>query len=441
MATVLCVWEQGGNLGHLSNLRQPIEIALELGHRVVLAARELHRVPEALAGLRIELLPAPFKQNVQPADQSAFLSFTHILARQCFSTVAELESYLRAWLCIFDLVKPDLVLYDHSPTALVASHGRSFKKVALGSGFYNPPGPAPGAPFAPFSTTTLTPEVLTRLAADEAQVLGMVNQARVQLALAPLAALADLYHQLDVRLFLTWPELDHFGARPGQRYLGNQTLATHQLAKWPGVSGPKVFGYLQNMPSLEALLRDLRASGVRALLWVSDLPPKLRQAYSSERLQFLDQLVDMNSVGAQADWAISHSNHSTVGTLMMAGLPQLLIPRHQEQLLMARRLVAQGCALLAYQDQPGFAKEINAFLTNPALRTNAATLAHTCRQRGDPDAKGYIRAALQTLLPAAGTDKLPLEKTFTEMAQEQANKSEDWSDLEGLSADGLDRLT
>ena len=398
MATVLCVWEQGGNLGHLSNLRQPIEIALQLGHRVVLAARELHRVPEALAGLRIELLPAPFKQNVQPADQSAFLSFTHILARQCFSSVAELEMYLRAWLCIFDLVKPDLVLYDHSPTALVASHGRPFKKVSVGSGFYNPPAPGPGAPFAPFSTTALTPEVLTRLAADESQVLGMINQARTHLALAPLAALADLYQQLDERLFLTWPELDHFGVRPGQRYLGNQALATHQAAKWPAGTGPKVFGYLQNMPSLEALLRDLRASGVCALLWVNDLPPKLRQAYNSERLQFLSHLVDLNSVAAQADWAISHGNHSTASTLMLAGLPQLLIPRHQEQLLMTRRLVEQGSALLAYQDQPGYAKEINALLTNPALRTNAATLAHTCRQRGDPDAKGYIRAALTDLL-------------------------------------------
>jgi hypothetical protein len=240
--------------------------------------------------------------------------------------------------------------------------------------------------------------VLTRLATDEAQVLGMVNQARANLTLAPLTALADLYQQLDERLFLTWPELDHFGVRPGQRYLGNQALAIHQAAVWPTGSGPKVFGYLQNMPSLEALLSDLRANGVCALLWVSDLPPKLRQAYSSERLQFLSQLVDLRTVAAQADWAISHGNHSTVSTLMLAGLPQLLIPRQQEQLLLARRLVAQGSALLAYQDQSGYAKEINALLTNPALRTNAAALAQSCRQRGDPDAKGYIRAALKDLL-------------------------------------------
>ena len=87
-----------------------------------------------------------------------------------------------------------------------------------------------------------------------------------------------------------------------------------------------------------------------------------------------------------------------LSTLMLAGLPQLLIPRQQEQLLLARRLVAQGSALLAYQDQPGYAKEINALLTNPALRTNAVALARNCRQRGDPDAKGYIRAAVISIL-------------------------------------------
>ena len=398
MANVLCVWEQGANLGHLSNLRLSIEIALQLGHRVVLAARELHRVPEALSGLSVELLPAPFKQNVRPADQSAFLSFTHLLARQCFSGAVELEMYLRAWGAIFDLVKPDLVLYEHSPTALIASHGRSFRKVTVGSGFMSPPSPAPGMPFAPFSTTVLTPDVLVRLKTDEEQLLAVINQARSMLAMAPLARLADIYDQVDDRFFMTWPETDHFGARPGQRYLGPTALAAKPAAVWPAPSGPRVFGYLQNMPALELLLRDLRAAGVCALLWINDLSPSLRQAYTSQRMKFLDQLVDLKSVADQADWAISHGNHSTLSTLMVAGLPQLLIPRHQEQLLVARRLVDQGCALIAYQDQAGFAREISAMLSNPALRANARAVAQRCRQRGDPEALAYVRSSLESLL-------------------------------------------
>ena len=321
MATVLCVWEQGGNLGHLSHLRRPIEAALQLGHRVVLAARELHRVPEVLAGLHIELLPAPFKQHVQPADQSAFLSFTHILAQQCFSSVAELEMYLRAWQAIFDLVQPDLVFYEHSPTALIASHGRRFKKVLVGSGFAIPPLPEPGAPFAPFSTTPDTGPVRAGLLADDALVLALVNQALARLGLSPLPDLAHMYRLADADFMLTWPALDHFGERPGQRYLGAEPLARHPAAVWPDGPGPRVFGYLQAMPSLDALLRCLRSAGVCALLFVRGLPQDLRQKYSGDNLRFLDGLVDLASVAAQADWVVNHANHNTVAVFMQAGLP------------------------------------------------------------------------------------------------------------------------
>jgi hypothetical protein len=398
MATVLCVWEQGGNLGHLSNLRQPIEMALQLGHRVVLAARELHRVPEVLAGLAIELLPAPFKQHVQPADQSAFLSLTHILARQCFSSVPELEMYLRAWQSIFDLVRPDLVLYEHSPTALIASQGRRFKKVLVGTGFAIPPLPKPGAPFAPFSTTPDSELVRTGLLADDAVVLELVNQALARLGLAPLPDLAQLYRQADTSFMLSWPDLDHFGARPAQRYLGVAPLSQQPPAVWPSGPGPKVFAYLQAMPSLDALLRCLRAAGVCSLLLVRGLPPHLRQRYSGDQFRFLDALVDLASVATQADWVINHANHSTMAVFAQVGLPQLLIPQQQEQLLLALRLVAQGGAVLAYQDQPGFGKETRQMLTDPSLRLKARALAQSCLGTDPLHSTAIIRSTLQALL-------------------------------------------
>jgi hypothetical protein len=398
MATVLCAWEQGGNLGHLSNLRNPIEMALQLGHRVLLAARELHRVPEVLGGLPIELLPAPFKQYVQPADKSAFLSMTHVLARQCFSGVDELEMYLRAWQTLFDLVQPDLVMYEHSPTALIASHGRPFKKVLVGSGFAIPPLPEPGEPFAPFSTTSGSAPVRARLLADDALVLTVVNQALGRLGRGPLPDLAQIYRQADASLLLSWPELDHFGARPGQRYLGAVPLGHQPPAVWPDVSGPKVFGYLQAMPSIEALLRCLREAGVCALLLVRGLPLELKLKYSSERLRFLDGLVDLASVAAQADGVIHHANHSSLIVFTEAGLPQLLIPRQQEQLLLALRLAAHGGAVLAYQDQPGFDQETQQLLTDPKMRAQARALAQSC-QRPDPAQNtAFMQNTLRALL-------------------------------------------
>ena len=187
---LLCVWEQGANLGHLSNLRLPIEVALELGYEVLVAARELNRVPEVLGGLAVTYLQAPFKQNVVAADHRAFQSYTHLILRQCFSTPVELEMLARAWRGLFDLVRPDVVLFEHAPTALVASHDYCFKKVLVGSGFMVPPVEEGHAgPFLPFMTTPRSADVMAALQADDALLLALINTALARMGAPQLPSL------------------------------------------------------------------------------------------------------------------------------------------------------------------------------------------------------------------------------------------------------------
>ena len=402
MARILCVWELGSNLGHLSHLRLPIEIALQLGHQVFLAARQLPRAREVFGDMPITYLQAPFKQNSKAADQSAFPSFTHLMARQCFEGVDELEMYLRAWRALYDLVRPDLVLYEHSPTALIASRSFGFKKVLVGSGFLIPP--VSGAsrnieePFAPFMTTPQTPEIWAALCADDAVLLRVINLALARLNVEGLAAVQDIYAQAHAQFFMTLPALDHFGERPGVRYLGIESLKVRATPVWPAAGGPKVFGYLQPMPSLEKLLQDLIAADACELLYVTHLPPGLKAAYTRDNLHFIDHLVDLSQVARQAAAVINHGNHSTVATFLRAGLPQLVIPRHQEQLFLGLRLANQGCAVLAYQDQAGFSNEIQALISDPQLKRRAGLLSVQCPSLEALDAAGFIRKLFQSLL-------------------------------------------
>ena len=399
MPRILCVWELGSDLGHLSHLRLPIEVALQLGHEVYLAARQLDRVATVLTGMPVKYLQAPFKQSVAIADQSAFPSYTHLMVRQCFSGADELEMYLRAWRSLFDLVRPGIVLFEHSPTALIAAHAYGFKKVLVGSGFSIPPQPLePFAPFAPFVTTSQTTEVLDGLRRDDSVVLKVINMALSSLEAPFLEALSDVYAQADEQFLMTLPLLDHFGERPGQRYLGIEPPRPQQIPQWPPGDGPKVFGYLHAIPSLEKLLQDLQAAGVCALLHVRRLPPGLKNAYTSDHLHFTDQLLDLSSVAEQAAWVINHGNHSTVASFVRTGIPQLVIPMHQEHLFAALRLVAEGCSVMAYQDQPSFAKEISALLSNPQIGQRALQIQAQCPSLESLDAAGFIKHAFQTLL-------------------------------------------
>ncbi len=400
MARILFVWEQGSNLGHLSHLRLPMELAVHSGHDVYLAARELHRAPQVLGGLPITFLQAPFKQNVAVADHSAFLGYTHLIARQCFSSAQELDMFTRAWRGLFDLVQPELVVFEHSPTALIASRGYAFKKVLVGNGFTVPPvgGQAVFDPFLPFVTTARTESVMEGLRADDAQLLAVVNAVLLHLQSSPFARLSDIYTQADAQWLMSWPQLDHFGARPGQRYLGIAPLLQCAEPQWPEGPGPKVFGYLQNMPSMERLLQNLQQEQVCALLYARDLPHRLKADYTGAHIRFADELVDLAQVAAQASWVINHANVSTVAAFMLAGIPQLVIPRHQEQLFVSLRMVQHGGAVMAFQDQPGYADEIAALLRNPMLLRKAQWLQASCAATVMSDPSEAIRQDFMKLL-------------------------------------------
>jgi UDP:flavonoid glycosyltransferase YjiC (YdhE family) len=197
---------------------------------------------------------------------------------------------------------------------------------------------------------------------------------------------------------MTWPQLDHFGPREGMYYLGVEAPRPQAPPVWPPGGGPKVFAYLQPIAALERLLQDLLAANVCALLVVRDLPEQVKQAYTCDQLHFSDQLVDLAQVAREADWVVNHANHNTVATFMFAGVPQLTIPLHQEQLFAVLRLAAQGCALLAFQDQNSFVNEITQLNTNSQIREKAARLAAQCAGAGFPDVAAFMRGTFQALL-------------------------------------------
>lgn len=374
MARLLFVWEQGGQLGHLNRLKLPMEVALQMGHEVFLAARELRNVQSVMGDLPIKVLQAPFKQNIGNATADQFLSFTHLIARHCFSDASELDALVSAWRSLFDLVQPKAVVFEHSPTALVAALPYGFEKIRIGQGFDLPPEPQkPDSPLAPFPTTQQTPQVLEALRADDAWLLAQINAVLAKRGSPALDHLFDIFAQAQHTLCMTWPALDPFGPR-SMRYLGATSLAVDRAPVWPVGDGAKVFGYLQLFPALEQLLKDLLVANVRALLCVRDAPQALVQAYSKGSVQIITQMVDMQRVAAEADWVISHANHSTTATVALAGVPQMLIPRHQEQLFTALRLARQGSAVVVFQDQTGFSNAITAMQTLPALKVQAGLL-------------------------------------------------------------------
>ena len=330
MAVILCTWEFGSNLGHLNQLKLPITIALEQGHTVYLATKELHRVKEVFGELPIRYLQAPYKVNsIPPAKEVKFLSLTHILQHQILDKSEYLESTILAWRTLFDLVKPDLVIYETSFLALVASRDYSFKKISIGNGFAVPPKPQLETdPFAVFLDTPKTFEAYRDLKKDDTLVLDKINKVLNSLGGTSFSHISEIYSQVDDTFLMTLPILDHFGERK-TKYLGIAPPSVYNDPIWPSTEGVKIFVYLNNIPSIESLMYSIKLSNLNALLYIKDLPKVLRDRYSSPKIKFIDSLVDLSKVCEQVDWVISHGNHSTTVEFVLKGIPQLLLPHQQ----------------------------------------------------------------------------------------------------------------
>lgn len=94
----------------------------------------------------VSFLPAPFKSSGRAYFRPT-LNFAHILANVGWGDFAELFGLACAWRNVIRLVRPDLMVCDHSPTALLASRGLGVRRVVIGSGFLCPPDECPFRPY------------------------------------------------------------------------------------------------------------------------------------------------------------------------------------------------------------------------------------------------------------------------------------------------------
>lgn len=351
MANILCVWELGSNLGHLTNLKLFIDLAVSKGHRVTLAVRELHNVRTVIDNRDVQLFQAPYLRKKQPQAQRSTISYPQLVLRQAFENSQELDGLCGAWHSIFDAVKPDLVIYDHSPSALVASLDKRWIKWVVGSGFLIPR--AAQEFFGVFPGTPKSTENDIHLAADEQRLLGVINSVIERHGIS-IECVESCFNQCDEQLLLTIPELDHYGAREKSLYLGVKSSIDGHDPVWPRGhehrSGPRVFVYLNSMINASKLFDPLLRYGARLLVYSRNLSPEQVSRYKGI-IEFSEAPLDLSAVFKQADYFVNHANHGSSLQAFVAGVPQLMLPTHQEQLMVAKRVESCGRGVIAGLEQ------------------------------------------------------------------------------------------
>lgn len=189
------------------------------------------------------------------------------------------------------------------------------------------------------------------MARDEQIVLDVANQVLARWQQPVLDHLAGLYHPSDEHLLVTFPELDHYGARAGVHYWGAWSGGFGKAPVWPPAAGKKIYAYLKPFPQLAAPLEAIRRSGNPAIIFGNEISADVRQQFQGPTMRFESEPLDIERASRECDVAILNANHGTLVSILRAGKPSLQIPIYVEQSLLAMAVVRMQAGLAAPPDQ------------------------------------------------------------------------------------------
>ncbi|MBT5204502.1 MAG: hypothetical protein HOL98_13680 [Gammaproteobacteria bacterium] len=348
MANILFTWEIGRGDGHIAPYIKLINQLEKNNHSVYFAARELDSASRLFASTQVNWLQAPLPVSHR-TTQKARYSYVEVLQGLGYERLEELSSLIKAWLNLFTLVDPDLIIFDYSPTAILASRGYRRenasrpKTLRIGTGFHSPPFTNPIPSYRSMLGMNHDP---ADLIANEAKMLSLINKALTANGITEIDQVADM-QRTQAHILRTFRELDHYQSRENAVYSGIFKSPGGIQPEWPDYPGPKIFIYTKPFPALHDFLLSLRSRKYPTLVYGDGLGKQLMDQCGSEMLKFSQSPLDMNAIGDTADIAICNANHGTSSELLLKGLPILMLPRNAEQHLVAQNVIKLGAGILA----------------------------------------------------------------------------------------------
>lgn len=372
MSRILFVWELGGGFGHLSRLEPIARILRAAGHEVLFVSKDTQCAAKWLGPYGYRFLQAPvsaasYRLARPPAN------YSELLLAEGYAEPAALRGKVEGWIGIYQLYRPDIVVVDHSPTALLAARFLDICRVQVGNGFELPPLVRPFPSIRPWESIAST--LLER---SETMTLAAINAVAKVYRGKPLEQMTDLF-DLDGFTLASFSELDHYGDRPGINYAG-PIYPSHygQKVNWPTGSGPRIFVYLRpSVPSFALIMEALKQSRARVVCVVPGAGKSLIDAISAGSVCIYRDPVDLGVLVGEMDLGISYGGIGTVAPLLLGGVPVLLTPQCVEQYLFCSRVESLGAGLILRdaRSQQAIQDALTRMLVEPSFRTAAKSFA------------------------------------------------------------------
>lgn len=329
---VLISWELGGGMGHLMPLRSIIRDLVKSGVRTYLLTRDIDLSRRLFARLECEIVECPTlpQSCILPTRASVFAD---VLTANGFAQKDELAIRFRKWCDTIIGLRPDFVLCDHSPSALMVSRNFGLPAAPIGTGFCCPPDQDILPNWRPWLN-----ESASELVFREHKVVEAINE--VMLPGTGIDRIGQLYSECATNFLMSYVELDHFPDREFGTYRGTVSNEEGKPPVWPCNKGRKVFAYLKNTPGLEAILACLDGAGFSSIVCISRLSADEANGLN-RRFRNVDICSDSISLPhalSECDFAVHHGTHGVASSTLLAGKPAAVFPIALEQRITGVRI-------------------------------------------------------------------------------------------------------
>lgn len=360
---ILCGWEFGAGLGHVTRLK-PIATALrDAGAEVVVALQDLDRAsafldPEtgaALPGFHVVAGPRWLMPHNPEARKIPTHSFADVLDIINYGNAAALSVRIEAWAGLIRTAKPDLIIGDFCPTLRLAARGR-VPIAMVGNGYTIPPAGRALPPIRPWQKGLEAFSV-----EHEGKLLATINGVLARRGDAPLEFLADALNGDETFVF-SIPLVDPYAAYRAEPQLPPFNLPTGMRPLAAEERRDKgVFFYMPRGHSdIRRAMDAVKAASVDCEAYISDLGRDHGAGLSAPGFTVHDGPQPFERVIPGSRVVVHHGGLSTAVACVLAGTPQLIFPWNLEHLVTAKQIESLEASYTVGADWP--VKKISAGL-------------------------------------------------------------------------------
>ncbi|HMO09530.1 MAG TPA: hypothetical protein PKD10_18075 [Paracoccaceae bacterium] len=390
--------EAGDGRGHVTKLDRIGRLLAAEGVQVGAAlARMTHAAELASAAGRVIAAP-PLRWN--PAhrsdpDAEGNATFGDYLAAMGLARGDVLRRGLAFWRQAIVRSDASILVADYAPLAQRAAlglrdEGWDIAIVVTGTGYGVPPGQLPVFP-------RLLPD-WGRSVRDEAETLATLNRVAAEGGLDPLPALPALY-ACDLAMPATFAFLDPYdGMRPDGARLFPPVPDLPPLSDG---TGDEVFVYLSTDELADdRLFQALRDLGLPRRGYLPGTPPDRLAELAASGMIVEAAPLPWAAISARSRLILHAAQHGSICHAAMAGVPQVGLPQHMEQVFHGFRAAWAGILRKTGQRRGAgpLADEIRSAYADAAFGQGARDFAHHLRASHPPEAAHAQRDALAALV-------------------------------------------